>query len=129
MVRTRTLSGIAAGVAAAVVLIVAVEAIGNQLFPPPKGYDMKLGDALSLPPETLIWPVIAWFTGALAGAWLATSISRKPWAGLAIAALVLAATIFNFVLIKHPTWVLIAGLIAPVLGGWLGRQLGSRRPA
>lgn len=126
VVHTRTLSGVAAGVAAAIVAIIAVEAVGNQLFPPPEGYDLSTGNALSLPFETLIWPVIGWFLGALAGAWLATHVSRRPWTGWAIAALVLAATIFNFTLIKHPTWMLVAGVVAPLLGGWIGRRLGSR---
>jgi hypothetical protein len=129
MVHTRTLGGIAIGLGVAILTTMSVEAIGNRLFPPPKGYDMSLGDALMLPLETLIWPVIGWFLGALIGAWLAVRISRKAWTGWAIAALVLAATIFNFVLIKHPTWVLIAGAIAPLLGGWIGRGLGSRRTA
>jgi hypothetical protein len=123
------LGGLAAGLAVAIFTIMFVEFIGNQLFPPPRGYDMSAGSALSLPVENLIWPVIGWFLGALAGAWVAVRISGEPWTGWAIVALVLAATAFNFALITHPLWMMIVGALAPILGGWIGQKLPkARRP-
>jgi hypothetical protein len=117
------LIGLAAGLAVGLFAIIFVEFIGNQLFPPPRGYDMTSGSALSLPVETLIWPVIGWFLGGLAGAWVAVRISGERWTGWAIAALVLAATILNFALITHPLWMMIGGPLAPLLGGWIGQRL------
>lgn len=127
----RTLSGLAAGLAVAMVTVIIVETIGHQLFPPPRGYDMTQASAAALPVSTLVWPVIAWFLGSLAGSALAVHLSRRGWTGWAVAALVLAGTIFNFAMIAHPMWVMIAGAIAPFLGGWFGQQLAARtrRPA
>ena len=122
----RTLMGLAAGLAVAIVAIVIVEAIGSQLFPPPRGYDMTRASAVALPIETLIWPVIGWFLGSLAGSAIAVHLAGQRWAGWAIVALVLAATVLNFALITHPTWMMVAGPLAAVLGGWLGQQLASR---
>ena len=123
------LGGLAAGLAVAIFTIMFVEFIGSQLFPPPRGYDMSGGSALSMPFENLIWPVIAWFLGALAGSWVAIRISGERWTGWTIAAFVLAATIFNFALITHPLWMMIAGVVAPILGGWIGQLLPKgRRP-
>ena len=122
----RTLIGLAAGLAAAIVTIMIVETVGYQLFPPPRDFDMTLASAEALPFETLIWPVLAWLLGSLAGSALAVHLSRQVWTGWAIVALVLAATIFNFAMIPHPMWVMIAGAIAPILGGWLGQQLAAR---
>ena len=123
------LGGLAAGLAVALVTIVLVEFVGNQMFPPPRGYDMSAGSALALPVATLIWPVIGWFLGALAGAWVALRVSGEQWTGWAIAALVLAATMLNFVLVTHPLWMMIAGVLAPLLGGLLGQLLPrGRRP-
>ena len=123
----RNLAGLAAGLAVALVTIAAVEAIGNMLFPPPAGYDMTSGSSETLPFATLIWPVIGWFLGAIAGSWVAIRVSGERWAAWAIGALVLAATILNLVMITHPTWMIVAGVIAPLLGAWLGRMLPNER--
>jgi len=122
------LGGLASGLAVALFTIMFVEFIGNQLVPPPSGYDMSAGSAMSLPFENLIWPVIGWFLGALAGAWVAVRISGERWTAWAIVALVLAATIFNFALITHPMWMMIVGILAPILGGWVGQALPRGRP-
>ena len=127
----RTLVGLAAGLAVAIATVMAIETLGNQLYPPPRGFDMTQASALALPFETLVWPVIGWFLGSLAGSGLAAHLTGQSWAGWAIAALVLAATILNFAMITHPVWMMIAGPLAALLGGWLGQQAARRirRPA
>ena len=124
----RSLAGLAAGLAVAIFTIAGVEAIGYQLVPPPAGYDMSGVSSETLPFETLVWPVIGWFVGAIAGSWVAIRVSGERWTGWAIAACVLAATILNLVLITHPLWMIVAGVVAPPLGGWVGQLLpkGSR---
>jgi hypothetical protein len=123
----RALAGLAAGLAVAIMTVMAIEGIGNQIYPPPTGYDMTSGSAETLPFETLIWPVIGYFLGAAAGAWVAVRVSGVRWPGWAIALCVLAATILNLALITHPIWVIVAGVIAPLLGGWLGQLLPHGR--
>jgi hypothetical protein len=59
----RALAGLAAGLAVAIMTVMAIEGIGNQIYPPPPGYDMTSGSAETLPFETLIWPVIGYFLG------------------------------------------------------------------
>ena len=119
------LAGLAAGLAVALFAIMTTEFIGNQFFPPPDGYDMSGGSAMSLPVANLIWPVIGWFLGSFAGSWVALRIAGEQWAGWAIVGLVLAATIFNFALITHPLWMMIVGGLAPILGGWLGQLVSQ----
>ena len=124
----RNLAGLAAGLAVALIAIVLVEAIGHQLFPAPPGYDMSQGSSLALPFETLVWPVIGWLLGALAGSWVALRISATRWTGWAIAGFVLAGTIFNFALITHPVWMMAAGALGPLLGGWIAQRLPTGNP-
>ena len=107
----RTLVGLAAGLAVAILTIMIVETIGHQLFPPPRGFDMTLESAMALPFANLIWPVLAWFLGSArrqraGGLHLGTSAGpagRSP-------RFVLVGTIFNFALITHPLWMMIAGV-------------------
>jgi hypothetical protein len=122
-----TITGLIAGVALAMLVIMSVEAIGNQVAPPPAGLDLNAGSAESLPVTNLLFPVLGWFLGALLGAYAAVRLSGHGWAGWAIAAVVLAATILNFVLITHPVWVMALGVAAVLAGGWIGRLLAERR--
>jgi len=122
----RTLMGLAAGLAVAIVTIMIVEAIGNQLFPPPHGYDMTAASTMALPIETLIWPVIGWFLGSLAGSAIAVHLSGERWAGWAIVGLVLAAMVLTFALLTHPMWMMVAGPLAAIVGGWIGQQIAGR---
>ena len=119
----RPLIAIAAGLATAIVTIMAVEAIGYQLYPPPAGFDMARPSAELLPFETLVFPVIGWFLGATAGGWLAIRLSGERWTAWVIAAFVLAATILNLALITHPLWMIVAGLLASPLGGGLAQWI------
>ena len=122
----RPLAGLAAGLGVAIVTMVSVEAVGNRLFPPPAGYDLSQGSALSLPFETLVWPVIGWLLGALAGSWVALRASGQRWPAWVVTVCVLAASLLNLALIRHPAWMITAGVLTPLFGGWLGQQIEIR---
>ena len=120
----RTLGGIVAGMAAAITLMMITEAIGNQIAPAPARLEIEdIADTPPLPLMTMMFPIFGWFLGALVGGFLAIKISDKPWTAWAIAAVVLAATLLNFVLMAYPVWAMIVGLIMPVLGGWLAQRI------
>jgi hypothetical protein len=123
----RTLAGIAGGIAVAIVVMVITEAIGNRIFP-----TMALGaaqpePAAQLPFETLIFPLIGWFVGPLAGGMLAVWSSRRRWTSWPVAAAVLIGAMLRFALASHPAWAIAAGLAAPLAAGWIA-QHGPRRP-
>jgi hypothetical protein len=122
-----TLGGLAAGLATAMLLIMTIEAIGNQLYPPPAGYDMAAGSAASLPFGNLIFPVIGWLLGTLMGAWIAVRLSGHDWAAWAVGGFVLAASMLNLLLITHPLWVIVAAVAAPLTGAWIGRRIAVAR--
>lgn len=119
----RTLGGIAAGLAAAVVLMMVTEAIGNQVAPMPLMLD--LDDVAQAPPApalTLLFPVIGWFLGALVGGWVAIRISDRPRTAWAIAAIVLLAAVLNFLMMAYPGWLIAVGVVVAPLGGWLAQK-------
>ena len=75
----RTLGGVAAGIAVAIVLMMIIEAIGNQMFPPP-ALDLNNPNApAALPFASLAFPVVGWFVATLAGGWFAIQISSRDW--------------------------------------------------
>lgn len=124
----RTLGGITAGMAGAIVIMMVAEAVVSQLSPVPSG--IAIGTLTDPTPPSflaLVMPVVGWFLGAFVGAWLAIRISDRAQTAWAVAAAVIAATILNFVLIYYPPWVIVAGLVVPVLGAALARRV-ARRP-
>jgi hypothetical protein len=88
-----------------------------------------MGSVVALPFESLIAQVLGWFAGSLAGSALAVYVSGQRWTGWAIALLVLGGTIFYFALASQAVWMMIAGVVAPLLGGFLGQALAKRTSA
>lgn len=104
-----------------------IEATGNRLFPPP-ALDLNNPNAPSaLPVANLAFPVIGWFAATLAGGWLAIQISSREWTSWIVAASVLVGAIADFLLGRHPLWMMILGVIAPVAAAWLAPKLPGRK--
>jgi hypothetical protein len=72
---------------------------------------------------------VAWGLAALAGGFVAARIARRAWAAWVIAALLLAASLYNLIAIPSPIWLWVGGLGAVVVLGWLGGRLGAPKPA
>jgi hypothetical protein len=120
----RTLGGIVAGMAAALTIIMVTEGIGNQLAAGPPRLELAgLSDNPEPPLLTLLVPLLGWLLGAMIGGYIAIRISEQHWTAWVVAGLVLAAAGFNFVLMQYPVWVIVAGLIVPLLGAWLAQRI------
>lgn len=130
----RILFGIVAGLVAAFACIYAIELACMQLYPPPAGMDYSDPAAVErmmaqIPVAALAIVAFAWFVGALVGGWIANAIAARAWAGWIIAALLVAGAVATMVMIPHPAWMWVAGVAAPLLGGWLAQRLARTRTA
>ena len=122
----RTLAGVAAGIAVAIVLMMIVEALGNALFPPP-ALDLNNPNAPAvLPFVNQLFPILGWFLATVAGGWLAVQTSARPWTSWLVAASVLVGEVLDFALGRHAVWVMIVGVITPLLGAWASQRLPGR---
>ena len=123
--------GVLAGLVVAVVVIFGLEFLNHALFPwPMLDANDKAGFAAALaaapmPAKLLI--VFAWFLGALAGGVTAVRISDWPTAGWIVAGLVVIAGVANILIIRHPVWMQIAAIAAPLVAGIV--VSGVSRPA
>ena len=123
----RKLSGVAVGIAVAIVLMMVVEAAGNALFPPP-ALDLNNPNApAALPFANQLSPILGWFLASLVGGWIAIRMSRRDWTSWLVAASVLAGELLDFALGRHSAWVMIAGVLVPLLGAWLAQKLPGRQ--
>ncbi len=117
----RSLLAIVAGLITAMLVIFGVEAVGMLLFPPPAGMpldteaDLARLVALSSP-AAKAWLVSGWALGSFVGAWVAARISRRHRriAALVVALFIVAGTVMNAMVIAHPLWMSLLGILLPV---------------
>ena len=133
----RTFLAVVAGTIAAFTFAGMIESIGHQVYPPPKHLDLSDPAQLrtlieSLPLGALLFVLVAWigatFVGGVVGALL--DRTRAVVVSAFVGGFVLAVTIATLVLIPHPAWMSISGVVgivlAAVASGWLMSRRQSR---
>ncbi len=130
----RTVLGGLAGLAAMFVVILVVEFLGAQLFPPPPGVDMSDPGALAMlmaqmPMGALAFVVLAWVLGAFAGGWVAARIAvqHPRVAAVVVALAVVAGVVMMMLAFPHPMWMGVLGLVLPVPAALAGARLARPR--
>ena len=124
----RMLGGVAAGVAIAIALMMLVEGLTNMAFPPPRLNLNNPNAPATLPLATQLFPVLAWFLATLIGGFIAVVLSSRAWTAWLVAASVLAGEILDYLLGRHAAWVMISGILAPLLAAWIVQKLWKRPP-
>ena len=81
----------------------------------------------TLPASALLLVLSGWVLGALVGGYVAARIARKPRPALVVGIVIEIGVIANAVMIPHPLWMTIAGVLLPVPAAWLGARLATRR--
>ncbi len=131
----RKILAVVFGVVAAVIVIIAIEALGHAIYPPPAGLDFTNRGAMEtyvagLPVGALLSVMLAWLAATFAGGLLACFIGReKPYvfAGI-VGALVLTGTVINLMSIPHPLWFSVTSVVAIIATAFATGWLGSKFP-
>jgi hypothetical protein len=126
----RTLLGIIIGLVTAMLLIFALEAAGMMLFPPPPGMQLNNeADLAHLVAQSSTgkkaWVVFGWALASFVGGWVAARIGRQHprFAALSVAVLIMVGTVMNAMVIPHPMWMNLLGVVLPVPLALLGARL------
>jgi len=122
------------GLVIAIVTVLLVQRLGHTIYPPPPDLDTNNVAAMrtyisQLPLLALVFPIISYFLGALAGPFTASRIgTARPllFAG-GIGLILLAFTIATLIHIPHPHWFSALAIAAILLGAWLAMQLAGDR--
>ena len=122
-----------AGVIIALALVWLVETIGHSVYPPPSDLDFADPDAMhayiaTLPIGAFLFVGGAWFIATLGGTFAACKIGdAKPMTyAIVVGGLMLIATAANLMMIPHPLWFSILGVVGIIVAAWLGMTLGAR---
>ena len=133
----RAVLGVVAGLCAAVLTVMAVQALGHALYPYPADVDLSDPEQIArvfpvIPVAAKLFVVAAWFGGALIGAAAAKAIVGRSWAAWAIAGFIVVGAVMNLFVIPHPVWMQLSAVIAPLLAGVIANHLvgrGGRAPS
>lgn len=121
-----------AGIVVAIAIVWLIEMVGHSVYPPPPNLNFADADAMrsytsTLPIGALLFVAGAWFVATLCGTFAACKIGNaKPvvFAGV-VGGLMLIATAANLVMIPHPLWFSILGVVGIIVAAWLGMTLGA----
>lgn len=122
------------GVIIAMVSVWLVQKIGHAIYPVPAGMDLNDMEAMKayvaeLPIGALLFVIASYFIGTTAGTCAACAIGTMlpRIFAILIGCLMLVATTMNVMMIPHPTWFVVAAVIAIVVGAWLGTMCERAR--
>lgn len=133
----RTILGVIAGLATMFVVIMAIEALGHAIYPPPAGLNPMLTEDLAkimtaMPAAAKAMVLVAWVAGAFAGGWVAARIARQHprIAAVIVAAMVVAGVIGMILQMPgHPLWMSGLGLLLPIPAALIAARLARPRSA
>lgn len=130
----RTILAVLAGVVVAWLTIMLCEFAGASVHPPPPGIDLRdpgqlAGYVAAAPAAAMACIVAGWALGSVLGGWVAARIARRyrSAAALLVGAVVLAGVIANAVMIPHPAWMTVFGVLLPLPAAWLGARLARKQ--
>ncbi len=100
------------------ILVSGIEAIGHFMFPPPFRLDIEnIQDYMSqVPLASMLMVLLAHFLGGAVAIFTCIKLANKKLPAYIIAVIFFAATVFNLVLIPHPTWFTIADVSVTIIG-------------
>lgn len=135
MTMGRTILGVIAGLVTMFIVIMAIEAAGHVVHPPPAGLDPMLAEdmakiMMAMPVAAKATVVVAWVVGALAGGFVAAKIARQHprIAAVIVAAMVMAGVVGMILQMPdHPLWMSGLGLLLPIPAALLGARLARPR--
>ena len=128
----RTVVAVILGVVSGTLAIALVERTGHQVYPPPEGLDIEDREAVAelvaaAPIGALLFVLAAWGIGAGVGGWISVRLGSPVPRGPFIVGLVLLAFgVTNMLMIPHPTWFFIAGVLIFLPTALLGGRLAHR---
>ena len=121
----RSILGVVVGLVVGMLVVGLVEALGMQVVPPPVGMNpsdpASIAAAMtSMPVSAFLFLLAAWWLGAGVGSFTAGRIAKsgQRGPGLAVGAVLLAATLYNLWTIPHPVWVAVSGVLGIILVTW-----------
>ena len=129
----RRIGAVVAGLFGSVVLIMAVQAVGTWLYPPPPGTDFTDPEAVAalmaqIPLGALLMVELSYVVGSLGGGVIVRLVSadRPAVQAVVLGGLLTLAGFANLVAIPHPLWFGVLSTVTYVPCAMLGAAAAAR---
>jgi hypothetical protein len=124
----KPLLSIVAGLIAAFALVFVTDLLFHAVGPPPPTDPGAVADYVAALPVALLAGIaLGWAVSALIGTTIAARFgARGAWPGWVVGLLFLAATAANFMLVRHPAWMMAFAVLAILAATWIGSRSGRR---
>ena len=129
----RSILGLIAGLAVAIVTVMLFQWISHTVWPPPEGLNTKDSAALAehlkvAPLGSLILVVAGYIVGTFDGVFLGCFIgsAKRYIYAVVIGGLVLIGTISTLIMIPHPIWFAASSLVGIPVAAWLATVVAPR---
>lgn len=115
----RTIVGTIVGILLAFGLLHIMQMAGSNVAP--EVYDPATGEIL-IPIGSTIALLAGWFVGSFAGSWLAMRVSGSNAPGWIVGGAMVGAALYRAWTISDAWWIILAGLLVPLLATWLAQK-------
>jgi hypothetical protein len=124
-------------VVSAFIVVALVEGMAHAIYAPAVMPDLSVPGAMeafiaTMPLGAFLCVLAAYLLATIAGGFVAAAIARRHAMVFAVVvgALILAASVANFVALPHPAWFIVVTLVSVPLAAWLtGRTARRWAPA
>ncbi len=117
--------GLVVGVVAAFGTVYVLELLAHQIFP---GVVVSGENAGPIPVGMQIFIILAYLVGAFVGGLVGGRIADRRWVAWTVALVVVASAVASIFVVRQPLLMSIAGIIAPLIGGFLAARMVPDRP-
>ena len=133
----RKILAVIAGIIAGSLTIFLFETVGHLIVPPPAGMDATNVESIraamsQMTLASFLLILAAWCGGSFVGGLVAAAIARTDGGrgcALIVAGFIVLSGIATMILIPHPIWFWIAGIVLPFPCALAGARLVARRSA
>ena len=130
----RTILAVLAGLVVAWITISLFEFASMHAFPPPPGVDVRDPQQLAalvsqMPVAALALVLAGWVVGAMDGGLVSTLIAKRRVPAIVVGVMVMLGAFLMMVMVPHPLWMAIAGVLLPLPAALFGAWLVRRRKA
>jgi hypothetical protein len=131
----KLVGSIIGGIAAAFAIVFATDALFHSMAAgsaPANAADSEAMAAwvASQPAIALLTVLVGWAVAVFVGSTIAARFSgRGQWPAWTVTIVFLAATLANFLMVRHPAWMMPTAIVLILIAGWLGAKMASRTSA